>query len=104
MNVKNINSRYIEDVAEYQIAINGKFDFSLLNQFRDAYEEAPEGARKYVIDMRSVELIDSSALGMLLKMKRSLNLADGEIMIINCSSNIDKILRIAKFDMMFSIQ
>jgi HptB-dependent secretion and biofilm anti anti-sigma factor len=100
----SITNRYINAAEEYQIVLSGKFDFSYLNEFRDAYEAAPEGAKKYVIDMRSVDMIDSSALGMLLKMKRSLNLADGEIQIINCSENVEKILKIAKFDLMFSIQ
>jgi len=102
--MNQINGRYMDELAEYQIAITGKFDFSLLSEFRETYENAPEETCKYILDMRSVELIDSSALGMLLKMKRSLGLADGEIELINCSSNIDKILRIAKFDLMFAIK
>jgi len=100
----SINNRYISEAGEYQIVVVGKFDFSLLNEFRDAYEDAPDDVKKYVIDMRSVDMIDSSALGMLLKMKRSLNLDDGEIEIINCSSNVKKILMIAKFELMFSVQ
>ena len=99
-----ITSRFIEDASEFQIAVSGKFDFSLLKEFRDVYEGAPKNAKKYILDMRSVDMIDSSALGMLLKMKRSLNLADGEVEIINCSSNVKKILTIAKFELMFSIQ
>lgn len=100
----SISNRYIDSADEYQIILSGKFDFSFLNEFRTAYESAPEGAKKYAIDMRAVDMIDSSALGMLLKMKRSLNLADREIQIINCSSNVEKILKIAKFDLMFDIQ
>lgn len=100
----SINNRFISEAGEYQIVVAGKFDFSLLNEFRDAYENAPEEVKKYVVDMRSVEMIDSSALGMLLKMKRSLNLGDGEIEIINCSSNVKKILMIAKFELMFAVQ
>lgn len=100
----SITSRYIDTAAEYQIVLSGKFDFSYLNEFRTAYETAPTEAKLYVIDMRSVDMIDSSALGMLLKMKRSLNLSDGEIQIINCSDNVEKILKIAKFDLMFAIQ
>ena len=92
------------DAAEYQIVLSGKFDFSLLNEFREAYESAPDGAKKYTLDMRAVDMIDSSALGMLLKMKSSLKLADHEISIVNCNSNVEKILMIAKFDLMFSIQ
>ncbi|MDH5391780.1 MAG: STAS domain-containing protein [Gammaproteobacteria bacterium] len=99
-----ISNRFIKEAGEYQIAVTGKFDFSLLNEFRDAYESAPTDAKKYVIDMRAVDMIDSSALGMLLKMKRALNLADGELDIINCSTNVKKILMIAKFELMFSIQ
>lgn len=100
----SISSRYIDNVGEFQIVLSGKFDFSFLNEFRDAYEAAPAETKRYAVDMRSVEMIDSSALGMLLKMKRSLNLADGEIQIINCSDNVEKILKIAKFDLMFTIQ
>lgn len=100
----SITNRFIEEAGEYQIVVSGKFDFSLLSEFRDAYENAPANARKYVIDMRSVDMIDSSALGMLLKMKRSLDLADGEIALINCSSNVKKILQIAKFDLIFAVQ
>ncbi|MCK4710986.1 MAG: STAS domain-containing protein [Gammaproteobacteria bacterium] len=99
-----ITNRYIEDASEFQIVVSGKFDFALLNEFRDAYESVPAGTKKYVIDMRAVDMIDSSALGMLLKMKRSLDLADGEIVITNCSSNVKKILTIAKFELMFSIE
>ena len=100
----SISDRFITDTEEYQIILSGRFDFSLLSEFRDAYEGAPDVVKKYVIDMRSVNMIDSSALGMLLKMKRSLELADGEIEIINCSNDVEKILKIAKFDLMFSIQ
>ena len=100
----SISNRFIADAAEYQIILSGKFDFSQLNEFRTAYESAPEAAKKYAVDMRSVDMIDSSALGMLLKMKRSLNQQDGDIVIINCSSDVEKILKIAKFDLMFSIQ
>ena len=99
-----ITSRFIEEASEYQIVVSGKFDFSLLNEFRDAYENGPKGTKKYIIDMRAVDMIDSSALGMLLKMKRSLDLDDGEVEITNCSSNVKKILTIAKFELMFSIQ
>jgi len=100
----SISTRYLDEAGEYQIVVAGKFDFSLLNEFRDAYERAPDGVKKYAIDMRAVDMIDSSALGMLLKMKRSLNLSDGDIQILNCSDNVKKILMIAKFELMFSVQ
>ncbi|MDH5424494.1 MAG: STAS domain-containing protein [Gammaproteobacteria bacterium] len=100
----SITSRFLDEAQEYQVILSGRFDFSQLSEFRDAYENAPAKAKKYAIDMRAVEMIDSSALGMLLKMKRSLNLADGEIVITNCSNDVEKILKIAKFDLMFSIQ
>lgn len=100
----SITNRFLADVAEYQVILSGKFDFSQLTEFRDAYENAPDNAKKFAIDMRAVEMIDSSALGMLLKMKRSLGLADGEIVITNCSNDVEKILKIAKFDLIFAIQ
>lgn len=100
----SISSRFIDKVGEFQIILSGRFDFSFLNEFRNVYEAAPTETQRYVVDMRSVDMIDSSALGMLLKMKRSLSLADGDIQIINCSDNVEKILKIAKFDLMFTIQ
>jgi anti-anti-sigma regulatory factor len=47
--------------------------------------------------------MDSSALGMLLNMKKYLNKQDREIRITNCGPTLKKILLIARFDKKFAI-
>lgn len=84
------------------IAINGRFDFELVKDFRMAYGEA-EGLDKCIIDLRGTEHMDSSALGMLLNMKKSLG-DEVNISIINCRPAIKKILTISRFDKKFDIE
>ena len=85
------------------ICVDGKFDFGLLTEFREAYSKDYGRAAKYLVDMRSTNTMDSSALGMLLNMKKFLNKEDREIRIINCNPALKKILLIARFDKKFMI-
>ena len=77
------------------IAVEGKFDFGLLTEFRRAYSNDYGNVGRYVVDMRSTNSMDSSALGMLLNMKKYLQRGDREIRIINCNPILKKILLIA---------
>jgi len=86
------------------ISIDGKFDFGALKEFRQAYSGDNAHVKKYVVDMRRTETMDSSALGMLLNMKKYLNKDDREISIINCGPTLKKILLIARFDKKFTIE
>lgn len=83
------------------ITIMGNFDFEMVQEFRDAYSN--QDASEFVIDMRNTEHMDSSALGMLLNMRKSLG-NDTTISIINCRPQIQKILSISRFDKKFSIE
>ena len=99
----SITNRFISDVGEYQIVLSGKFDFSKLNEFRTAYENAPGEAKKYAIDMRAVDMIDSSALGMLLLLRDHAGGDNSNIKLQNCNEDIKKILTISNFEQLFSI-
>ncbi|MBV1919406.1 MAG: STAS domain-containing protein [Pseudomonadales bacterium] len=89
------------DNAELTISIVGRFDFELVQEFRAAYTDK-KGAR-YTIDMRATEHMDSSALGMLLNMRKTLG-ESAKISIVNCRPQIKKILTISRFDKKFSIE
>lgn len=90
-----------QDGSDLTINIVGRFDFEMVQEFRNAYVD--KDASSYVIDMRSTEHMDSSALGMLLNMRKSLG--DGaNISIINCRPQIKKILTISRFDKKFKIE
>lgn len=83
------------------ISIKGRFDFSILQEFRDAYSDKMDSSHSFVIDLAQTEYIDSSALGMLLNMKNHLGIDDRIIEIHNCQPNLMKIFNIAHFDKKF---
>jgi anti-anti-sigma factor len=56
------------------------------------------------VDMRETSAIDSSALGMLLNMKRFLNKSDKEIKIKNCNQVVKKVFQITNFNQKFTIE
>ncbi|MFP4147247.1 MAG: STAS domain-containing protein [Halorhodospira sp.] len=83
--------------------IQGFFDFSLHKDFRQAYKGV-EGVRRYVIDLRETEYMDSSALGMLLLLREFAGDLGGEVILRNCSREVRKILEIANFQRLFTIE
>lgn len=90
-----------ENGQNLSISIKGRFDFSILQEFRDAYSDKVDSGSTFVVDLAQTEYIDSSALGMLLNMKNHLGIADREIEIHNCQPNLMKFFNIAHFDKKF---
>lgn len=91
------------DKRTFIIEINGKFDFNLVQAFRVAYSELENSINSIVVDLRETEYMDSSALGMLLNMQKSLEGSVSSIKITNCRPQIKKILQISRFDKKFDI-
>ncbi|ALO42991.1 STAS domain-containing protein [Pseudoalteromonas sp. SS15] len=85
------------------IQIKGKFDFNLVQSFRQAYAEVDGQTDKVIIDLRETDYMDSSALGMLLNMKKTLGESVSSITISNCRPQLKKILQISRFDKKFDI-
>lgn len=86
-----------------EISVVGSFDFSLFNDFRDAYEGFVGGQYKsFIINIESVEYLDSAALGMLLSMKTALG-ESVDIKIAGANGFIRNILMISRFDKRFTI-
>jgi HptB-dependent secretion and biofilm anti anti-sigma factor len=85
------------------INIIGSFDFSLFNDFREAYSSLTSTYKSYVVDMSMVEYLDSAALGMLLSMRNAIEL-DSTIRLEGANDFIKNILMISRFDKRFDIQ
>jgi len=85
------------------IAIKDRFDFAVHKEFRASYRDRTLPAR-YVVDLRQVNYIDSSALGMLLLLREHALAHRGQVVIANCSSDVRQILTIANFDRLLQIQ
>ncbi|MFT6154587.1 MAG: anti-anti-sigma factor [Bermanella sp.] len=86
------------------ISVTGRFDFNILQLFRDAYSKYSGSTLNFTLDLSKTEYIDSSALGMLLNMKNHLGADDCAIVIKNCQPNLMKIFSIAHFDKKFAFQ
>jgi HptB-dependent secretion and biofilm anti anti-sigma factor len=91
------------DNGELIIKILGRFDFSVHQEFRSAYEKADKSTKTYVIDMSSTSYLDSSALGMLLLLRDFAGGDNAAIKITNCNEDVKKILVISNFEQLFDI-
>ncbi|SKA45518.1 STAS domain-containing protein [Enterovibrio nigricans] len=84
------------------IHVNGQFDFSVVQEFRDAYQDCQ--GKDMVVDFRGTEYIDSAGLGMLLNMQTFLNKNEGDVRLINTMPQIKRVLVIARFEKKFLIE
>ena len=83
------------------IVLADRFDFDCVDEFRQAYLDKP--AKACVVDFRNTEYMDSSGLGMLLNMRRSLGEGKVSIKLINCRAQVKKVLLISRFETKFEI-
>jgi anti-anti-sigma regulatory factor len=77
-----------DDKSELTMTIDGRFDFNIHSDFRNAYRDLPP-TTKFVIDLSKASFMDSSAMGMLL--------------LLNCNPAVRKILSISNLDKMFDM-
>ncbi len=98
-----ISSIASADGQELTISIQGRFDFGAHQEFRDAYEKVAVTPKSYVIDMKGATYLDSSALGMLLLLRNHAGGDNARIRLLNCNSDVRKILSISNFEQLFQI-
>ncbi len=99
-----ISSNTSANGNELTITVQSRFDFSALQQFRNAYEKVNPKPKSYVIDLKDSEYLDSSALGMLLALRDYGGGDEANIRIINSNTDIKKILVITKLDELFKVE
>ncbi|QCZ94080.1 STAS domain-containing protein [Salinimonas iocasae] len=85
------------------IAMDEKFDFAKVQAFKQAYQAIPEQVSVVEVNLAKTEYMDSSALGMLLNMQKSLSHRDIEFKITHCRPQVARILEISRFDKKFTI-
>jgi anti-anti-sigma factor len=89
---------------ELTIKVDGRFDFSAHQEFRDAYESISTDVNNYIVDLSSTSYLDSSALGMLLLLRDHAGGDNANIKITKCNDDVKKILTISNFEQLFTIQ
>lgn len=100
----SISTSRSADGQALTIRIQGRFDFSSHQEFRDAYENNDESIKEYLIDMNDTTYLDSSALGMLLLLRDYAGGDNANVVITNCNQDVKKILTISNFEQLFAIK
>jgi anti-anti-sigma factor len=98
----SVTSECSPDGQQLTIAIKGRFDFSTHQDFRGAYEKDTQ-AKRFVVDLKDTTYLDSSALGMLLLLRDHAGGERADVQLINCNSDVRKILDISNFAKLFKI-
>ena len=87
-----------------QINVSGRFDYSLSQQFRDAYRHIPDNnGITFNIDLSNASYIDSTALGMMLLLREYARDKGGSVIIQSPTDQIEKLLKVANFEQLFII-
>jgi len=99
-----IRSSYQNQGQTLIIDVGTKFDFSKEEDFRNAYDKIDDDVSHIAVDLSQTEYMDSSALGMLLNMQKSLANKELSYSIENARPQVAKILKISRFDKKFDIK
>lgn len=83
------------------IAVTGKFDFDLYDDFRASYAGTAGVGVAYQVDLAGTDYLDSSALGMLLLLREHAGGVASDIEIIQASPEVRRILDVANFGKLF---
>jgi anti-anti-sigma factor len=85
------------------VKIKGRFDYSLLDEWKAFYEDQPNPPSHYILDLSDTHFMDSTAYGMLLLLRNFAGESDADIRILHPTEEIKSYLLTAKFDEYFDI-
>lgn len=83
------------------ISISGRFDYRLIKDFQQLLTKSP---RTWVVDLSSVDYVDSSALGMLLLLRERVQGESQRVHLRGVHGQPRDVLTMAKFDRMFKVE
>lgn len=91
--------------AKASLTIHGRFDFSIHRDFRTNYEQilSASGVRELDVDLKGVDYVDSSALGMLLLLREKAMAKNVQMQLIGTQASVRQVLEVANFGRLFSI-
>lgn len=91
------------DGSQLTMAIEGRFDFNIHSEFRNAYRDLPV-TTTFIVDLSKATFMDSSAMGMLLLLREHVGEIKEKIRLQNCNPEVRKILSISNLDKMFIVE
>ncbi len=97
-------ARQTRDGHSLVIDVVGRFGFDLHRQFRQSYEEQPKRYKRYAVNLKQCDSIDSTGLGMLLMLRDFAGLGKEGLLLVHCCEEVSQVLKYAGFDELFTIQ
>lgn len=86
------------------IHIQGRFDFSIHDEFLAAFRDTNGQATRYEVQMGETEYLDSAALGMLMLLREHAGNDASRITLKNPRPEVKEVLEIANFNRLFQIR
>ena len=100
----SVSQTVSDDGKLVEINIKGRFNYKLSEEFTNSYRHLPEQKGvNYHVNLSDANYMDSSALGMLLLLREHAKCRDSTVFIDQPSTAIGKILKVANFEKLFSI-
>lgn len=103
MNDQKVSARLTANNRALVLDVVGRLGLDIHREFRSAYESSPR-CERYAVNLQRCVGIDSSGLGMLLILRDFAGLSKDNMLIVNCPSRLGKLLDMAKFDQLFTVQ
>lgn len=94
--IVSIESSLTDNDMSMVIAVKGRFDFSVANDFRNCYRNDPV-KNQYIIDLKDTNFMDSAAVGMILLLHEFTE-NKSHIRLQNCNTAIKKIVVLSHID------
>ena len=95
-----VTAQQSDDGNTVTITVDGRFDFFVHKDFRNIYKDY-DASVKFRVNLSGTEFLDSSALGMLLLLKKHSN---NDVIIEKPNEEVKRVLTIANFDKVFNIE
>lgn len=92
------------DGSTVTIKPEGRFDGKIHREFQEAFSLRAKPTSHYVVDLGRTDYIDSAGLGLLLKLRAYAGGDKTRVRLVNCSPGIKKILTIANFHSLLTVE
>jgi len=86
-----------------KLTVSGEIDLNTIEILKPKMEELLEENKDVLIDMEGVKFIDSTGLGILVKLYKEQKLKEKKVTIINTRVNVRKIFKITCMEEMFNL-
>jgi len=99
--IKRVRTKYQDEIQV--IVLSGRLTYDLIEDFKREMKEIIGEAAGYVIDLKDVEQIDSTGLGLLINIAKHFIFNKNKMVILNQDEVINELFEISKLNRIFNI-